>query len=577
MIWDKWCDGACTYWEPTQLTEDFRPRVALVVCYSLYQDLLQDSLREKKTISLSLVYVPEHWLLPSFGKAAYMVNHAQDVKDSLGMMSLARIHKKSPFYPDISYQEYKQHLTIVPLLPSEDGLELCGYMKNFAVSALHRRPDNFGKGGEITSWAPPAFQKAAPGELVLITGSGSKTWGYTGSVPERHDVPMVPLDSFIQLGTNKAGEPVLPEYAFTLCIPSSWPFPSLMDKTILPETYFTEGNPGEEGANTVTVAKKTHKRKGKKTQNRSKSAGTASSASEASPARAKTITQIDEERARQVIQDLHLSSDGSDSEVPDDTGNPSKGANPEGSRPDPLGPPAVPDPEPSIPPGIPSHDQLPDNSQDKPVPPQPDVTTLDPDTSASNPLPQLVHQTGFPSLTPPDGSAVAIPGLLLAAPPGQDLGMGFPRIPAGDQFLTPLTQTTAQAGGDPHANSFTSIMEGLKEVCSMMTTGFQHACLDVEAIVQRTLEEATQLNRDFTVAAAQDLDKWAAALWPVLDNAGVSDTDMEVRQRHAQQTGREISNRILSLPNPMVASPPTQGGLVRTALLESFTIVNVQC
>ena len=64
-IWDKWCDRACTYWEPTQLTKDFRPRVALIVCYSPYQDLPQDNLREKQTISLSLVYIPEHWLLPS--------------------------------------------------------------------------------------------------------------------------------------------------------------------------------------------------------------------------------------------------------------------------------------------------------------------------------------------------------------------------------------------------------------------------------------------------------------------------------------------------------------------------------
>ena len=150
-ISDKWCDRTCAYWEPTQLAEDFRPRVALVVCYSPYQDLLQDSLQEKKTISLSVVYVPEHWILPSFGEAAYVVNYTWDAKDALGMMSLARIHKKSPFYPDISYREYKQHLMVVPLLPSGDRLGLCGYMKNFAVGALHQRPDTFGKGGEITS------------------------------------------------------------------------------------------------------------------------------------------------------------------------------------------------------------------------------------------------------------------------------------------------------------------------------------------------------------------------------------------------------------------------------------------
>ena len=412
---------------------------------------------------------------------------------------------------------------------------------------------------------------------MLITGSGSKTWEYTGSVPEHHDVPMAPLDSFIQLGLNEAGEAILPDYAFALCIPGSWPFPSSMDKTILPETYFTEGNPVEEDANTITVAKKTRKHKGRKTQNRLKSAGTTSSTSEASPAWVKTATQTDEECAKQVIQDLHLSSDGSDLEVPGDTGNPSKGADLENSGPDPLGTPAVPDQEPSAPPGIPSGDQLPDNGQDKPVPPQPDVSTPDPDASASDPLPKPVHPTGLPSPTPLDSSTAATPGLLPGAPPGQDLVTGFPHVPAGDQFVTPLTHTAAHARGNPHTNSFTGIIEGLKEVCGMMMTRFQHACLDVEAIVQKTLEEATQLNHDFTMAAAQDLDKWTTALRPVLDNAGVSDSDMEVRQRHTRQTGREVSNRILSLPNPMVVGLPTQGEPVRTALLESFAIINARC
>ena len=143
--------------------------------------------------------------------------------------------------------------------------------------------------------------------------------------------------------------------------------------------------------------------------------------------------------------------------------------------------------------------------------------------------------------------------------------------------MNPLTHTAAHAGGNPHAYSFTSIIEGLKEVCSLMTTRFQRACLDVEVIVQKTLEGAMWPNHDFTVAAAQDLDKWATALWPVLDNAGVSDSDMEARQRHIQKTGREVSNRILSLLNPMVAGPPTQGEPVRTALLESFAVINTRC
>ena len=174
VIWDKWCDRVCAYWEPSKVQDDFHPGIALVVCYSPFQNLPQDNLQDKKTISMSLVYVLEHWVLPSFREAAYMVNLTWDAKDPRGMMSLAWIHKRSSFYPDISFQEYKEHLTIMPLTPpTEDGLRYC--MENFAVGALHLRPDCFCKVEEMTSWAPPAFRKAPPGELVLITGSGSKT------------------------------------------------------------------------------------------------------------------------------------------------------------------------------------------------------------------------------------------------------------------------------------------------------------------------------------------------------------------------------------------------------------------
>ena len=250
-IWDKWCDKPQTYWEPTQEAGDFRPGVALIVCYSLYQDMPRDNLWDKKAISLSIIYVPEHWTLPSFEEAAYVINIARDGAEPVGIMSLARIQKKAPFFPDISYWEYKQHLMIVPLLPPSDNRPvLCGYTLNFAVGALHHRPDNFCKSGEILSWAPPAFRKAPPGQLVLVTGSASKTWGNTRSVPEHHDVPMAPLDTFVQLETDDSGQPILPEYVFALCTPKSWPFPSMMDITILPAGQPTGDDLEEENSST---------------------------------------------------------------------------------------------------------------------------------------------------------------------------------------------------------------------------------------------------------------------------------------------------------------------------------------
>ena len=559
IIWDKWCDGACAFWEPSQEPDDFRPGIALVVCYSPFQDLPQDNLRDKKTISMSLVYVPEHWILPSFMEAAYVVNRAWDAKDSRGMMSLAQIHKKSPFYPDISFREYKQHLTIMPLTPpTEDGLGYCGYTEDFAVGALHRIPDCFCKFGEMTSWAPPAFRKAPPGELVLITGSSSKTWGYTGGTPERHDVPMAPLDSFVQLKTTDDGEPILPEYTFALCLPGSWPFPSLMDQSILPENYLSEGNPGEE-TNANNSAKKTRKRKGKKTQRRSKSAGAASSASEISPARVKTNTQAGEDGTQQVLQELHLSSKGSDSDAPDGAGETSKGADPDNSG---MGPPIPPE-EPRVLPRTLSLDQVPGEGQDTPTPTRQEVNPANPNTSAQDPPPMPAEQTPSPVPSIPDTYATAASGL------GQ--------APLKDVSMIPTTSSAAQTNDRPDASSIVGVMAGLKEVCNIMTTGFQRACLDVETIVHRSLEGATQLNRRLAEAASQDLNTWASALQPVLDSAGVSDADMEARRGLARKTGREVSNRILSLPHPVTGDPHILGELVKSALLESFAVANAQC
>ena len=160
----------------------------------------------------SLTATPEHWILPSFKEAAYIINAAWNKDNALGVISLGQVHKKALFFPDVSYWEYKQHLTIILLLPpQEEQLGMFEYAHNFAVSALHHRLDSFCKSGEILSWAPPAFRRAPPRELLLITGKNSKTWGNTSLVLELHDVPMAPLDTFVQLKTDSARQPIPPE------------------------------------------------------------------------------------------------------------------------------------------------------------------------------------------------------------------------------------------------------------------------------------------------------------------------------------------------------------------------------
>ena len=117
LVWDKWCKEPCTQWEPTQLPRDFWAGVVLVICYSKFQDLTKDNLRDQMVVSMTLTYFLEHWQLTSFQESSYMINAAWDLGDPQGMISLTQVHKKAPFLPNVSYWEYGQQMTIVSLTP----------------------------------------------------------------------------------------------------------------------------------------------------------------------------------------------------------------------------------------------------------------------------------------------------------------------------------------------------------------------------------------------------------------------------------------------------------------------------
>ena len=187
LVWDKWCEDPCAQWEPSQLAGDFWPGVALAICYSQYQDLPNDNLQDQMVVSMTLIYIPEHWQLASFQESSYVINTAQEAGDTRGMISLTWVHKKAPFLLDVSYWEYKYHMTIIPVTPpGNDGLEMCGVPQDFAVRALHCKPESLCKNGKLTSWAPLAFQRATAGELQLLTRCSGKTWGGIGSESQQN-------------------------------------------------------------------------------------------------------------------------------------------------------------------------------------------------------------------------------------------------------------------------------------------------------------------------------------------------------------------------------------------------------
>ena len=90
-----------------------------------------------------------------------------------------------------------------------------------------------------------------------------------------------------------------------------------------------------------------------------------------------------------------------------------------------------------------------------------------------------------------------------------------------------LAMTATQLDSTAHMDTFSGILEGLKIMCELMNEGFQQACLDVECIVEKTMEEATSHDWEFTQATTEDLDLWTAVLRLVLECKGVPVIKME--------------------------------------------------
>ena len=370
------------------------------------------------------------------------------------------------------------------------------------------------------------------------------------------------------------GVPVLPEYAFSLCSASTWPFPSTMDINILSEACLAYDTPADSenrpddpiitGTDTnAEPSKKQHRCKGK-SKSRSKSAGANSSASEASPRHKNQNPQINEALAKEVLQDLHLSSDGSDSEIPEGA----KDTRPNGDPQPPDGSAWI-ESELDLP-GVPAHapsTQAPQPTQptealsaggnttttpgeegdagNRPAPPATPATkpavpstpdrakpqpTVSPTVSrADTTSPSLVPTgptapPGFTEVgttTNPGAIPLVLPGLV---PAGPDLSALIV-----ERSMTELAQSLAitQARGNPNAVAFSSVMTRLRQACGIMMEGFWEACLGIEVVVQKALLEVTAHDWAFTEKAAQDLDLWTSVLQPLFDNDDISEADME--------------------------------------------------
>ena len=98
------------YWEPSQVSGDFHRTFALALCWTAFHDCEDSSRRKEYVVSVAVVRKPTQYEAIPFSTAA---DAFRDDADASLTLLLVRFHRKSRLFPDIYFDQYQQHFTVM--------------------------------------------------------------------------------------------------------------------------------------------------------------------------------------------------------------------------------------------------------------------------------------------------------------------------------------------------------------------------------------------------------------------------------------------------------------------------------
>ena len=232
--WDHLSDPAqlAHFWEPTQNAEDFHHTLALTLCWTPFHDSPHAQRKGEYVMSIAVIRKPSwHDGLPFVAAAEEFRDSANKTTHSL---LLVWLHRKSLLFPDIYYDQYGHHFTLMH--DSGKGYNV-GDPQVFLRAQLHNAYTS-GKGPSPKAKLPPAFLDRPAGHPLVdsctreyrdwtkdfLAPAGSKNtleehfvWLSTSLQPYTHDLgsPFVPPDFTLGLPPvqdwpRRSGEPPWP-------------------------------------------------------------------------------------------------------------------------------------------------------------------------------------------------------------------------------------------------------------------------------------------------------------------------------------------------------------------------------
>ena len=153
--WEKWGrPRGWTAWEPDTQAGNFIPNMAVVVCKGVFHNALDPQLQNKVGHFMTIARVPDCIELLPFDQLCEAFNSYNEAATAVGLVWL---HRSNIVFPDVYFQFYSEHFTIMGLLDLEIRF---GTADEFVGGYLvHRHVASSGR--KAHAMLPPSYVQGA--------------------------------------------------------------------------------------------------------------------------------------------------------------------------------------------------------------------------------------------------------------------------------------------------------------------------------------------------------------------------------------------------------------------------------
>ena len=594
--WDKWGrPGGWTAWEPDTRAGNFIPNMAVVVCKGVFHDAPNPQLQNKVGHFMTIARVPDCVELLPFDQLREAFNSNNGVATAL---RLVRLHRSNMVFPDVYFQFYGEHFTIMGLLDPEiqfstadefvGGYLVCRHVASSGQKAHAMLPPSYVQGTKCPRPSPTYIYRpggtGTPGQhppihvifmavtrkvlpspsRFCLVEAPAKEWPFNDApvpwiLPASYRNPNEMIPDFDGNEAGSLGKESGP-------VPSTGAVPRsrrlmVQKKTTTDLKWLMMGmrNPGDKVVITIS-AKEVAKPEGSGLGGKSPMF---ESEEEDDP---KIKKRIEAALGETLLGDLMLleHEDESDSESSDDNddaldetkqyyedqekGMEGPGSKPSGPEAVNTGPAAVPE------------------SAGNPTGPRPDVPS-----GNTQPIKSGATKGKGPN-NESSGKAPASKSQFSAA------ALGVQERAQSTLFgAATLAQATSTEEDTVRClENYTGLLTGLQELVVTMANGYEAATEDIRSLVASTLDVATQRDRTFVAGASQALADWTAKYQHAMSQgANQSMPDQLACWNGVREAGIALSRHITTLTTEHEQST-VSGEIFQTLIPACFQRIRVR-